>query len=296
MVFFVEVVVDDVAPVVTMLETEEYTDENGNTMDLAQDEFALVFSEALNTDSFDNDNVVVLDDEDDEVDVDSLTYVVSDDDEYFIIVEMDEEIEGTYTVTVMGYEDDSLLGNEMDEVTLTLVKDDETDPELADITAEFIQDDDDAIVYIMFGEDMATEGSYSVLDPENYMIDGNEIDLDDDSLELFGGADTVKIVLADTTLEDGDMVEFARLADAAGNKSVELYDYTYLSEVSAPMVTLVTTIDSKHLEITVDGELSTVKADGFEVVNKKMNQRVKHSHLYHLAMIQTMKRLQSLQH
>ena len=278
LVFFVEVVIDDVPPEVTMLETEEVNYDDSDT-DLDQDEFAIMFSEALNLEDGETinggdieDYVVVLDDDDDEMDIDDLTYYENEDDEYFILVDMDEDIEGTFTVTVMGFEDDSLLENEMEEVTLVLEKDDETDPELSDITAEFIQDDEDAIVYIMFGEDMATEGSYSVLDPENYLIDGDEIDLDDDSIELFGGADTVKIVLADTELEDGDKVEFARLADAAGNKSVELYDYTYLSEVTAPEVTLVTTIDEKHLEIEVDGELSVVRADGFKVVNNGATQ------------------------
>ena len=271
LVFFVEVVVDDVAPVVTMLETEEVKKDDSDE-DLEQYQFAIFFSEALNPDSFDDDNVVVEDDEGDEVDIYKMNYYENEDDEYFVLVYMDDDIEGTYEVTVMGYEDDSLLENEMEEVTLTLVKDDETDPWLSDIEAEFIQDDEDAILYLMFGEDMATEGSYSVLDPENYMIAGYEIDLDDDSIELFGGADTVKIVLADTDLYDYDVVEIARLQDAAGNKSVEMYTTVAMFEVTPPSVQVVTTIDKKHLEIVVDGELSTVKADGFMIENESTSE------------------------
>ena len=165
-----------------------------------------------------------------------------------------------------------MLENEMKKVKLTLVKADETAPYLSEVRAEFVHDDEDAIVYITFPEEMATKGTYSILNSENYMIDGKEIDLKDDSIQLFGDSDRVKIILKDTTLSVGDKVEFSRMADAAGNKSVEIYAHTLLTEVIPPVVMEVTTIAKKYLEITVSGKLSSVVANGFEIVNNGVTE------------------------
>ncbi len=263
-VMYANVAIDDVAPVVDKLVTDDF----------AQDEFAIYFNESLNMENgekiygkYINDYVNVMDKDGDELDIDFLQYVV-DDDEYYILVDMDEDIEGSYTLTVEGFKDNSLLENEMKKVKLTLVKADDTAPYLSDIKAEFVQDDEDAIIYIMFPEEMATNGSYSILNSDNYLIEAEEIDLKDDTIGLFGGADMVKIVMKDTVLSVGDKIEFSRMADAAGNKSVEIYSRTLLTEVTPPVVMEVTTISKKYLEITVDGKLSTVVADGFEIVNK----------------------------
>jgi hypothetical protein len=271
-ILYVEVVADEAAPEVVGIETEEYDDN-----DLDQFEFAIEFNEALNVDNNEitsgdiEDYVVVVDDEDDEMDIDSVVYYEnSDDDLFFVIVEMEEEIEGVYEVTVSDFEDDSFSGNEMEEVTLSFEKEDETAPTLeSDITAEYVQDGDDVILYIMFEEDMATDGAYSVLDEENYLIDDVEFGdfADDFEMELFGGADTVKVTFEDATDMTPSTLEVARLADAAGNKADDLYASIDIDEVEAPEVSSVSTISEKKLEIVVDGELKSVSTDGFIVEN-----------------------------
>ena len=256
LVFFVEVVVDDAAPEVVSIETET---DDPYTIDIYFSEDVLEWA--------DEDNYVLLDSDDEEIDIDDVDYEVTDDDEYIVTIEADEMLEGSYTIEISGLTDDSLLVNEMEEVTLAFTKVDENAPLLEDVEAEYVDNGDELVVYVMFEEDMATEGAYSILDPENYIIGGYEIDLDDDSIELFGGADAVKIVLDGKSIEDLDdeEVEIARLADAEGNKTADLYVSVTMTEVEALEIIAVSTIDDNHVEVVVDGKLVSVTADGFIV-------------------------------
>jgi|LGOV01.1.fsa_nt_gb hypothetical protein len=254
-ILYATVEADDTPPTVTKIITDT---DDPNT-------FEIYFSEEV-LDSTNEDNYVIEDEENEEVEIYDIDYY-SDDDEFYVEIETVDPIEGDCSIEISGVTDISVSENTIVTVTKNFTKEDELKPSLADVEAEYINGDNQIFVYVTFPEEMSISGSYSILNKNNYVVDGYSLD-GDDTVKLFGGRDQVKITIDDTfTLSDGNDLEIARMADEAGNLSAELHQEINMYEVESLEISSAKTIDKSHLEIIIDGELDVISVTGFEVEN-----------------------------
>ncbi len=168
-----------------------------------------------------------------------------------------DDLSGSYTVTVSNLTDKSLYANPLGVQTVSFTVND-----LTGITkASYDVSDDGRTLYVTYPEAMATTGTFSVLNKDNYLI-GTTADsatkISNASISVWGSADKVKIVL-DTAI-GGNKLFIKNVADVAGNLPASLYIAATDTLNNPPVITDVKTIALNKLEITVDRQLSTINA------------------------------------
>ncbi|MFS1511245.1 S-layer homology domain-containing protein [Chengkuizengella sp. SCS-71B] len=263
--FFVEISADKTKPTVTKVVAGD------------SEEFVLVhFSEDVVTKSAeDEDNYVVKDSDGDEVSIYDIEYT-NDNNEYIAEIEFVNDLSGDYTIEISDVDDKALETNTLKTVTLSFSMNDKSAMSLETAIVEGIDgaSDEEDVIYITFPEKMATSGEFSVLDKDNYLLNGEQL-ASKDKISLFGDSSQVKIVVENGNAQEievsdpADAVELtiARVADAAGNKTKKLAHTFDVGEVKAPKITAIKTVDKKTIEITVDKPLKTVTKTGFKVTN-----------------------------
>jgi hypothetical protein len=272
--FNLSITADTTAPTVTEIDVHD----NQTTVDI-------YFSEDIAT--VDEDNFTIVDEDGEDVDFSYTGYVPNDtDDEYIVTLEFDTAQEGEISITFEDVTDKALEENEMAKTTMKFVVEDEIEPNLAVDPITVIGVDKDLAsehdyIYITFDYDMATSGSYSVLDKDNFQLLRNGVyyDLeDDDKIATFGGNDAIKITLDDASLFDvsGDggvglaadvSIVIGRVADAKGNKAVNFNEVKPVAAETSPWITEVKTIAEKTIEITINGELKAINKSYITVYN-----------------------------
>jgi len=292
-VFMATIVADNTKPTVTKLE--------------AADELNLeiTFSEGLDSETaVDEDNYVVLDEDEEEVDIDDISY---DDDDYIVTITFEEEQDGNYTIEITGVTDDSLSANKILAKTYAFTMDDSTGIDLdADITADAADGDSKDYIYVRFDDDM----NETAIDSDNYQVrfdkDGDGFDDEkwasfdsDDKFAFFGDKDVVKISIADedyygeyTTVDEvttvGEIedlanagrlqIRVAALEDAEGNTPDAFSsDPITVSATMPPKIDSVADgddeegvvmVDYKTIKLTYsDTVLTTVSTKGYDIEN-----------------------------
>jgi hypothetical protein len=222
----IEVEVDEVAPEIEEIEVD------------SEDKIIVKYNEDLDSDSAeDDDNYTVLDSDGKEME-NIIRDIVYDNADKKVTIEFYDELNGNYTLIVKGVKD--IFGNEMSETAVDFFVGDETAP-IPDKNFSatlYNKGKLDQMIKISFGEKMATEGKYAINDDEKYKIgdkylkDYKDYELvvaeDGAVLEIHipydkddTGANRNPSLNADTG--DNKSIKVARVADAAGNYTKELY-------------------------------------------------------------------------
>ncbi len=222
--FKIEITLDETAPEVDSVKVK------------TEEQIQVKFTEAVDSKmAEDEDNYTILDKDGEEVKdiIDDIDYASKT-----ATIDFNDTLSGKYSIVVKNIEDPA--ENEMATATIEFDVDDLTAPKFEDFTATvYNSTKKDQMIIISFGEEMNAEGNYSVVDPANYTVNGTALtDLVDDyeaEIALTNNGKSVKITCPiddpDTTkvVEGVDLVPevdglvIARVADAAGNYTV---DYT----------------------------------------------------------------------
>jgi hypothetical protein len=215
----IEVEVDEIPPEVDEIKVND------------EDEIVITFTENLDEETAeDEDNYTILDDEGEEIE-DIISDISLNGKKVTIIFV--EKLSGDYSIIIKDVEDKA--GNEIVEVTVPFTVGDKTapDPGLFEATI-YKPGAKGQLLKVDFKDKMATEGKYSVLDVDKYVVDGvNLEDIDGVKIEITEDGKSVEISIpaeaevddGDDYLDvaDGDKLVIARVADAAGNKMEDLY-------------------------------------------------------------------------
>ncbi|OGO76570.1 MAG: hypothetical protein A2Y23_05225 [Clostridiales bacterium GWB2_37_7] len=267
---------DTTAPMVTDIEVEE-----------DQKTIKIYFSEDIKT--VDEDNFTIVNEDGEDVPFSYVTYYpnTNDDDEYYVTLKLDEVFNGELSITIEDVVDKALEENEIAKITKKVTVKDQIAPNFETDTTTIIGVNKNLAtekdyIYVTFEDDMATSGTYSVLNKDNYQLLRNNVYYDlgkDDKIATFGGNDKIKITLDDASLFDvaGDggvglaadvYLVIGRVADALGNKA-EVFGLTNMlvAKETSPIITAVKTIAEKTIEITINGELKAVNKSYITVVN-----------------------------
>ena len=256
------VVADNEAPVATKVEAE------------AEDKIVVTFDEDVEkADAEDADNYTIKKGGE-EVDATISDIDYSSEDKQATI-QLDAKLSGgTYTIDIKDIRDSSVSKNRMNAVTLEFEVTDKTAPELVEAT--YLEEGGNIIIYATFNEEMKTSGDGSVLNKDNYRLDGKALP-EGVTLAMFGSdGKKVKITFKEEKfegtaedLEDLDLI--ARVADKAGN-SVNAWgegieDLTAsIKKEEVPEVKEVRVISADKIEIVINKKLSSYPANGFIVV------------------------------
>lgn len=251
--FEITVEKDETAPVIEELEV------------VTQDQITIEFDEDLDADiAEDKDNYTVLDADGEEVEIDDITYANK-----VVTVDFDDDLSGVYSIVIENIEDAS--ENEMDTKTLEFEVDDMIAPVAAtDFDATlFNAGAAGQMVKINFGEKMATDGKYSVLDIEKYVVDNNVLaDLDADvEIKLVDNGEAVEITVESTVDNATDGVDlaannvvFGRVADAAGNYTALLENTVAMTAAGNVLIDTVEVVALDKIEVTFDDLLDDFNA------------------------------------
>jgi len=253
------VVADNQAPVATKVEAE------------AEDKIVVTFDEDVEkADAEDADNYTIKKGGE-EVDATISDIDYSSEDKQATI-QLDAKLSGgTYTIDIKDIRDSSVSKNRMNAVTLEFEVTDKTAPELVEAT--YLEDGDNTIIYATFNEEMKTSGDGSVLNKDNYRLDGKALP-EGVTLAMFG-SDGKKVKITFKKDKLGGSAEnlelIARVADKAGNsvnawgEGIEYLTKTIVKE-DDPKVTEVSLISADKIEIVIDKKLSRYPANGFIVI------------------------------
>lgn len=210
----VEVTIDTVKPEIKKVEAT------------AQDTIVVTFTEDVENGAEDEDNYTIIDSDGDEV-KDIVKKAVLDDDKVTLI--LDEELDyGKYTLIVENVED--LAGNRISKASVKFDVKDTTPPEFpTEATLYTINEDKNEYkIVVKFDEAMAVDGQYSVVDLDNYKLNGKYLSQIDDmsdvsvNIKAIDKNKAVEIQIKGYEVTTSMKMEMARVADAAGNKTVEL--------------------------------------------------------------------------
>lgn len=263
----VEIDVDNTAPVL------EKIDVDLNETDEDEVEVTLTFSEDIDHSTIEEDAFTLVDEDGEEVGFSVADYTAATDEIVLTFDDIAADVSGTYKITIVDLEDTS--GNEIAKVTETFEVDDLVAPVIADFQATLYNaSDEDQLLKIDFDEKMATEGAYSVLQLEKYMIDGVSLeDFEDEygfvpTIKLVDNGEAVEITIASSEDDDEDFynmtvaseVMMGRVADAAGNKSTELADIVPLKGAGYVEVDSVEVTADDTIVVTFDDRLTTFKS------------------------------------
>lgn len=245
--FTVEVAADTTAPTITKTETT-----SEKVVKLTFDEDVLGATTVANYTVYDKDGKEV-----------STVFVPTYASKVATLTFASNLAAGNYTVKVAGITDASIYANKITTVTLPFTISDKT--AATGITAEWVADGSNYIVYVTFSEDMQAD---SILNKANYRLEGLAL-ATADKIELFGGSKVVKITTA-TDMSGNDIdVTVKNVVDASGN-ALDLFTTLTAANVAtaaAPTVGAVKTIALNKIEVTMDKHLSAAPAAAFEVNN-----------------------------
>jgi len=153
-----------------------------------------------------------------------------------VTITFNEDLNGDYAIVIEKVKDTS--DNEIEKVTISFTVEDKTKPDISKFKAKIYKASDvDQLLKVSFGEAMATEGKYSVLDLEKYTVGGRILaDIDDVEITAVDDNKAVEIKIpsrkdliedgvkeSDIKAEDylnvtpGMSITVTRVADAAGN-------------------------------------------------------------------------------
>ncbi|MDX8361146.1 S-layer homology domain-containing protein [Cytobacillus sp. IB215316] len=265
-----DVEVDETAPTVDKIEA------------ISQSSLKVTFSETLNDTAEVKGNYTLLNEDGDEEDIiDDVDFAEDEDGNdvtNVVIINLDDPIYGDYTLVVDDVEDEA--GNAIDSSETTFTVEDETPPEFTNFEATLYDDGDDVETLVIdFGEGMATEGNYSVLDLSKYQFNGASLDKDGVKITAFDKDSKVKIEVKKSKAEidfDTDSVdaagdftswslEIARVADAAGNKTAALSGDVGIAGAGSVGVYDYKATATNELVLTLDDLVSDFDADDFEL-------------------------------
>jgi methionine-rich copper-binding protein CopC len=252
---------DTTKPTVTKIETD------------GQDTIEITFSEdVVAADAVDFENYVVLNASGEEQVISDITYS-NVDDEFVATIEFNADLEpGNYTVKVADIYDNALDANKITAATVSFAVADEKGP-IVPATSIAVDGTSVDTIYVDFGDDMASTGSYSALNKDNYQIDGEDLATADTVSFFNGDKSIVKITIADEDAytfaapdNDSAVITIARLADVNNNKMIEFSDTTAVAKENALAINSVRILDGKTIEIRVNAHIKdTTAASAFEV-------------------------------
>lgn len=172
---------------------------------------------------------------------------------------------GTYTIEVKDIVDNSLAANKIATTTTSFAVTDKTPATVSAVVVENTTDANSEYIYVTYSEPMATTGAGSILDANNYQLDGQALPTGS-KVEMFG-AKTVKVTVPaqSTTLVGATRLAVGRVADLAGNQLVAFSTPVTIAADVAPVVTSVKTVALNKIEITVNGILTAVPVTGIKV-------------------------------
>ena len=267
----IEVTGDNEAPVIEEVEVVDQT------------KIKVHFNEELDrTTAEDEDNYQLFDEDGDElkniVDAADLN-----EDGDVVTLTLDEDITGNVKLVVDDVED--IYGNAMNKVEYKFFAEDKTAPDHTEFKATLYVDDEIQKLVIDFGGDaMATDGAYSVLDLDKYLVRASE---DDEWIELSELEDDVNISAVDgdekveieIDTEDADfafenpgslngekLVTVGRVADDAGNKMTVLSAEIPVYAPEGVKIESVKAVDEETIEVVLSDELATLDDDEFKLV------------------------------
>jgi len=223
---------------------------------------------------------------------------VNKDDEGVVTITPRKDLDdGVYTIEIKKVEDTA--SNVMDDFSEEFTLDDETAPKILEDEAylEVVDfKDNEYEITILFDEEMAIEGKYSVLDLANYTIeiDGTDrtlewVDDQDDysvEIEAIDGNETVVITIEGLALADSDngtppvytvntdyttALTVGRVADKAGNYTGLSNDVTLKmkSDVSITIqLDSAKAIDKKTVEVKFKSNLQNPEIQDFTIVSQ----------------------------
>ncbi|SCZ79051.1 S-layer homology domain-containing protein [Acidaminobacter hydrogenoformans] len=263
----VEITVDNTAPVLEAIDV----DLADNDVDV---EITLEFSEDIAYDTIDDDAFMIVDEDGDEVGFDVENYSADTDEIVITLDDPADEVSGEFKITVQDLEDTS--NNEIVKVTKTFAVDDLAAPVIEEFVATLYNPgDDDQMIKIDFDEKMATEGAYSVLNIEKYMVyvagegfvELSDLDVTPE-IKLVDNGEAIEILIASTEDdEDGvnlvagtDYLQIGRVADEAGNKATTLSGTIDLKSAGNVYVDSFEVTGENTVVITFDDKLTTFKA------------------------------------
>ncbi len=182
-----------------------------------------------------------------------------------------EDLYGEYELLLEGIED--TYGNEIDDMKVKLDMDDETGPDSDSFTAMALDIDSKyQKIIVDFKEEMKES---DIKDLDKYQLDGKDLDSLNAEIEIIKNDTAVEITIpskkydleASDLKKGNQLLEIARMADAAGNKmdnfSVTL-DITDGDEASLEVKKVALTSRNK-VEFTIDGTLDDININQFKI-------------------------------
>ncbi|WP_078147498.1 Ig-like domain-containing protein [Exiguobacterium sp. HVEsp1] len=256
------IVADKEAPTVTKVEAK------------AENQLAVSFSEKVDLSSA----KFVIKNSEGKVVSQTITKVNYDAEKMMATLDLSSKLNGgNYTVEVSEVVDTSLSKNKITAITLPFVVTDKTPIDLSSVTAKVVTNSDakEQYIYVTFPEAVATSGTNSALNKDNYLVGGAAL-ASADKVELFGTDNkrvkiTVKfrddkaVVTAGTVQDPETLLTLGRIADAAGNTNAALATDKVITADAATATFTAKAIGLNKLELVFDAELKTVTADGIEV-------------------------------
>jgi hypothetical protein len=206
-----------------------------------------------------------------------------------VTITFNEDLNGDYAIVIEKVKDTS--DNEIEKVTISFTVEDKTKPDISKFKAKIYKAGDvDQLLKVSFGEAMATEGKYSVLDLEKYTVGGRILaDIDDVEITAVDDYKAVEIKIpsrkdliedgvkeSDIKAEDyldvrlGMPITVTRVADAAGNYmsepswngTIEASSYIEIDKVEATARDkIVITLKDELHDFEIDDLLITTLAD-----------------------------------
>lgn len=250
----IEVTVDEEEPTVKEIKVK------------AQNQLEVAFSEDVA--GVDIEDFTILKDGEEEENVITNATVSTGGDK--VTLDLSKNLAGDYALVVEDLTD--IADNEIESVTIEFTVDDLIKPLHSDFSAKLYKGSASGqMVKVSFGEEMATEGAYSVADKAKYIINGTSLaDFDGDvSVKVVDNGKAVEIKVehfhatnnpdgvnltadANTTTERADDVVIARVADAAGNFTAAFEGVVDLQPSGTVDIDTVELTDKKTVKVKFD--------------------------------------------
>ena len=246
-----EITADSTKPTITKITVE------------SEKQLYVYFSEDVIAADAEDDGNYVIKDSDGDV-ISSTKWNAEDynsDDKYVEINFNDNLDNGDYTIKAEAIADTSISANSLDTVTLSFTISDKS-CSLDDTTVSWV--DGSKIMYVKYGDTMATTGVGSVLDKNNYRLDGDKLG---DSVKLTMFTSKIVKILFPSTADDyaTSTLTIGQVKDAAGNQVKTLATDKTVKDEVAPVVTAIKKIADNKFELTVSQELKSISSGAITV-------------------------------
>lgn len=257
-----------------IMQVEREIDKDGPVIEkveaLSESKIKLTFNEVVEEDSAEmKSHYEIRDDDNDEINIKTIIH-----DGKTVTLHLKKDVLGDITIYVDGVED--LSGNDCDDY-ISFNMNDVTKPKLVDVVI-YDLNNKEHLLLVRFNEPMATEGSYSVLDLEKYVLNGKELaDFDDVDVDITDGGKTVELTIpkkSGNNVKSGsnNRIQIAKVADEGGNTTenllLELNGTTnilvrYGNDSSITFTAEATS--ARDIELNFSDELDIIKATDFPV-------------------------------